>query len=72
MKKVYNINLRPFFEKNKNWSLVKKIISVLSGKGFTAYLAGGCVRDALLKRAPKDFDIATSARPEDILPLFPM
>ncbi len=71
MKTEYDMNLRVFFEKNKNWPLVKKITSVLKSKGFTAYLAGGCVRDALLKRAPKDFDIATSARPEDISPLFP-
>ncbi len=33
--------------------------------------AGGCVRDKLLGREPKDYDIATSARPEQVLKLFP-
>ncbi len=44
MKTEYDKDLRGVFEKNKNWSLVTKIISVLKSKGFTAYLAGGCVR----------------------------
>src|SRR5208282_5231091 len=35
-----------------------------------AYLVGGCVRDLLLDGKPKDFDIATSARPEDVRSLF--
>jgi poly(A) polymerase len=37
---------------------------------FQAYLVGGCVRDLLLGRAPKDFDVATSARPDDVRRLF--
>jgi len=39
--------------------------------GFEAYLVGGCVRDLLLKRTPKDWDIATNATPEQIQELFP-
>ncbi len=39
--------------------------------GHRALLAGGCVRDTLLGVAPKDYDIATSARPEDVIALFP-
>ena len=38
--------------------------------GHEAYFAGGCVRDALMGREPKDYDIATSARPEEVLSLF--
>lgn len=43
-----------------------EIIKTLSSAGFVAYWAGGCVRDMLLGIRPKDFDIATSARPEDL------
>lgn len=42
----------------------------LRDNGFTAYLVGGCVRDLLLERTPKDFDIATDARPGQIKRLF--
>lgn len=42
----------------------------LRDNGFTAYLMGGCVRDLLLERTPKDFDIATDARPGQIKRLF--
>ncbi|MCW9054963.1 MAG: HD domain-containing protein [Candidatus Pacebacteria bacterium] len=43
---------------------------VLEGAGFEAYLVGGCVRDLLLGKAPKDWDFATDATPEDIQGLF--
>ncbi|MCX6712499.1 MAG: hypothetical protein NT041_02330, partial [Candidatus Vogelbacteria bacterium] len=42
-----------------------------SGGGFLAYLVGGCVRDSLIGRKPKDWDIATNATPEQIISLFP-
>ncbi len=42
----------------------------LRDNGFIAYLIGGCVRDLLLERTPKDFDIATDARPGQIKRLF--
>jgi poly(A) polymerase len=43
---------------------------VLRAAGYQAYLAGGCVRDALLGKTPKDYDIATDARPEAVQKLF--
>ena len=43
----------------------------LREKGFEAYLVGGCVRDLLTSREPKDWDITTNAKPEDIQALFP-
>ena len=43
----------------------------LTGAGHQALFAGGCVRDTLLDREPDDYDIATSARPEEVLHLFP-
>ena len=47
-----------------------KVVRRLERAGFQAYLVGGCVRDLLLGRRPKDFDIATSARPDDVRSLF--
>src|SRR5258706_11421970 len=47
-----------------------KVCAVLREAGFTAYVVGGAVRDLLLGIVPKDFDIATDARPEQIKPLF--
>jgi poly(A) polymerase len=47
------------------------IASRLKEKGFVAYFAGGCVRDFLMSAEPQDFDIATTARPEDVERLFP-
>ena len=46
------------------------IIKKLKSKGFEAYLVGGGVRDLLLKQVPKDFDISTSAKPEEIRKIF--
>lgn len=46
------------------------IIQRLQAKGFTAYLAGGCVRDGLLGRVPKDFDVATDATPDSVRAIF--
>lgn len=48
----------------------KEIIRRLQKAGYEAYLVGGCVRDLLLGLKPKDFDIATSARPDEIRRLF--
>src|SRR5512138_2173773 len=47
-----------------------KALYRLNDNGFTAYLVGGCVRDLLLGREPKDFDIATSATPNQMKRLF--
>jgi len=47
------------------------ILRKLRTEGHRAYLAGGCVRDLLLGREPKDYDVATSATPEIVLDMFP-
>jgi len=47
-----------------------KVLYRLKDEGFTAYLAGGGVRDLLLERNPKDFDVATDATPEQIRKIF--
>ena len=47
------------------------IVHMLRAAGFSAYFAGGCVRDLLLGREPADFDVATSATPEVVLGMFP-
>lgn len=47
------------------------IIRILVEAGHQALLAGGCVRDTLLGREPKDYDVATSAHPEEVIRLFP-
>lgn len=46
------------------------VIRRLQSDGFVAYLAGGCVRDGLLGRPPKDFDVATNAVPEAVRQIF--
>jgi poly(A) polymerase len=51
--------------------LARSIIERLRNEGHAAYLVGGCVRDLLLGRIPKDFDVATSAQPAELLRLFP-
>ena len=47
-----------------------KIIATLRAAGYEAYLAGGCVRDLLLGREPKDYDVASSATPDVVLAMF--
>ena len=47
------------------------VIDKLRTAGFDAYLVGGCVRDLLLGKVPKDFDVATDATPEDVRKVFP-
>jgi len=47
-----------------------KVLYRLSNAGFKAYLVGGSVRDLMLGRAPKDFDVATDARPQEVRRLF--
>ena len=49
----------------------RAIVQTLRERGFTAYFAGGCVRDTLLGIEPKDFDVATNAQTADVLRLFP-
>ncbi|MHC1765081.1 MAG: CCA tRNA nucleotidyltransferase [Verrucomicrobiia bacterium] len=51
-------------------SIALKVVQRLQDAGFEAFWVGGCVRDFLLGRPPKDYDVATSARPEQIEALF--
>lgn len=48
-----------------------RVVQTLVKAGHQAVFAGGCVRDALLGKEPKDYDIATNARPEEVQALFP-
>lgn len=50
---------------------VKHIIETLENAGYEAYAVGGCVRDSMLGRKPEDWDITTSAKPEQVKALFP-
>ncbi|MBQ8663090.1 MAG: HD domain-containing protein [Eubacterium sp.] len=49
---------------------VNSIIDCLQNHGFEAYAVGGCVRDSILGREPQDWDITTSAKPEEVKALF--
>lgn len=48
-----------------------RVAKLLMTAGFEAFLVGGCVRDLLMGRIPKDYDIATSATPEQVTSVFP-
>ena len=50
---------------------VREILTALEQAGFEAFVVGGSVRDLLLGREPKDWDITTNARPEEIQKIFP-
>ena len=56
---------------NASAGLAARIHRALRDAGFAAYLVGGCVRDRLLGLEPKDFDVATSATPDEVARLFP-
>jgi poly(A) polymerase len=47
-----------------------EVIQKLKKEGYEAFLVGGCVRDILLGRKPKDFDVTTDATPEEVEELF--
>ena len=47
------------------------VVRALRSRGHQAYLAGGCVRDLLLKRDPADYDVATDATPQQVMQIFP-
>lgn len=49
---------------------VKRIIDIIEEAGFEAFAVGGCIRDSILGREPNDWDITTSAKPEEIKKLF--
>ena len=49
---------------------VREILDVIEENGHEAYVVGGCVRDSILGRQPEDWDITTSAKPEEVKALF--
>lgn len=53
------------------WEFANSICATLRGRGFQAYLVGGCVRDLILAREPADYDVCTDATPERVQELFP-
>ena len=57
-------------ERNRISPAALKVCGVLHDAGFSAYVVGGAVRDLLLGATPKDYDVATDARPEQVKPLF--
>lgn len=58
------------FVRSRAGQVSAAIVGRLRERGFEAWLAGGCVRDAILGETPEDFDVATAARPEDVRALF--
>lgn len=66
--KVYNtiVSMKLEFPKE-----IEEIALKLNKAGFEAYLVGGCVRDLILNRKPKDWDLTTNALPQQIIELFP-
>jgi len=50
---------------------VKTVLFGLQARGYNAYLVGGCVRDIIMEQTPNDWDICTSALPEEVLDTFP-
>lgn len=50
---------------------VEKVLKTLEKTGFEAYVVGGCVRDILLEQKPKDWDVTTNAKAQDVQKLFP-
>ncbi len=57
-------------EPSKQRQFAVEVVSHLRAQGFEAYWAGGCVRDQLLDRTPGDYDVATSAKPDEIREAF--
>ncbi len=62
--------MKQTIEPNKIPFYVTHVTQTLETAGFEAFIVGGCVRDLLLGRTPKDWDVTTNAIPEQIIPLF--
>jgi tRNA nucleotidyltransferase/poly(A) polymerase len=58
-------------DKTKVPPFVTRVTTRLQEAGFEAYLVGGCVRDILMDKTPKDWDLTTNARPEQVVAAFP-
>jgi len=60
----------PVLRESKPYAIAASVVRKLQDNGFVAYFAGGSIRDALRGTAPKDIDIATSAKPNEVQELF--
>src|SRR3954470_878900 len=58
-------------EQSQMEQIAREIVARLREAGHVAYFAGGCVRDLVRGEIPKDIDIATAARPEEVQKIFP-
>jgi poly(A) polymerase len=56
--------------KDKKQEISLRVVKRLQKAGFEAYFAGGCVRDKLMRREPEDYDVATDAKPNQVIKLF--
>jgi tRNA nucleotidyltransferase (CCA-adding enzyme) len=65
------MNARNTDKKHKVPAEVTYVSDILKNNGFEAYIVGGCVRDLILGREPKDWDVTTNATPEQIISCFP-
>ncbi len=65
-----NDKIEPDSRKNLLKETSIGIVKRLRERGFSALFAGGCVRDMLMDSVPEDYDIATDARPDDIINVF--
>jgi tRNA nucleotidyltransferase (CCA-adding enzyme) len=61
---------KPKINNSKIPNYVTCVTKTLEKAGFEAFLVGGCVRDLIMGREPKDWDVTTNAKPEEIIPLF--
>ncbi|RYZ78960.1 MAG: hypothetical protein EOP06_28090, partial [Proteobacteria bacterium] len=60
----------PYVKSHPQWPALQQVYHTLNQNGYKAYLAGGCVRDALLGRVANDLDLATDATPDTVESLF--
>lgn len=67
--KIFMAN-QPIIDNSKIPSYVTHVTQTLETSGFEVFLVGGCVRDLIMGKTPKDWDITTNAKPEEIIPLF--
>ncbi len=66
-----HVKKRATFKRTAAYRYAVELVKRLVKEGHQAFLVGGCVRDLLMGRSPKDFDIATGAKPEEVARLFP-
>ena len=60
----------PTIKKSKIPDYVTHVTETIEKAGFEVFLVGGCVRDLIMDREPKDWDLTTNAKPEEVIPLF--